>query len=156
MNQYKTIAIIALIVAGGLLSWFVFGNNSAKIAGPLLNETDPNAQTGGIIKLGEQTNNEGSLSIGAKPVDFTFGKPVQIEITFTTHQGDLNFDPAKQAVLVSDDGQLQPVSWSGRNGGHHLRGILAFPQISKDSSKMTLIIRDIYGVKERTFLWNLI
>jgi len=41
-------------------------------------------------------------------------------------------------------------------GGHHLKGILVFPPIFKENSKMTLVIKDIYGVKERTFLWNLI
>lgn len=156
MNQYKTIAIFVLVVAGGLLSWFVFKNNNAKIDGPNLNESASNTQTDGVIKLEEQINNEGELSIAAKPTNFAFEKPVQIEITFTAHQGDLNFDPTKQAVLISNIEQLQPISWSGGNGGHHLSGFLVFPPLSKGDTKMTLIIKDIYGVAERTFLWNLI
>lgn len=39
-------------------------------------------------------------------------------------------------------------------GGHHISGNLIFPSIEKTES-IKLIIKDIYGVKEREFLWEL-
>ncbi|MDO8555316.1 MAG: hypothetical protein Q7R75_02010 [bacterium] len=162
MNRYKTIVLVTLIATGGLLSWLVFKNNGEKIVEPVSsNQYAPNqntgAQTDDAIKLEEQTNSEGGLSISIQPVDFSFEKPVQLEITFTTHQGDIDINLTNQALLIDErNNQLKPISWSGGNGGHHLRGILVFPSIPKENSKMTLVIKDIYGVKERTFLWSLI
>lgn len=103
-----------------------------------------------------KTNSENGLSVKATPIDFSWKKPVQIEIKFTTHQGDLNFDLTKNAVLINDKNQQYlPLSWSGGNGGHHLSGILVFPAISKETKNIKLIINNVYNTKERIFEWNL-
>jgi hypothetical protein len=48
-----------------------------------------------------------------------------------------------------------PQTWEGGRGGHHLSGNLIFPTVSQDARSIKLIIKDIYGVSQREFLWAL-
>ena len=79
-----------------------------------------------------QINEEGGVSAEVAPTGFELSNP-QFKITFTAHQGDLNFDLTKNAVLIDDkNNQYKPISWTGGSGGHHLAGQLIFPAIAKN------------------------
>ena len=109
-----------------------------------------------MIQLPLKVNNENGLSIEAKPVNFSFGEPAEFEISFETHQGDLNFDLTEQSVLIDGKGnEYLPLEWRGGAGGHHLTGILVFPPILKETEKIKIIINNVYGAKERVFEWDL-
>lgn len=108
------------------------------------------------ISLLEIINEEGGLSIGVQPINFSFGKPLEFKVSFDTHSGDLSFDLTKKSVLIDDrDNKYLPLKWEGATGGHHISGILTFSKVEKDAKKIRLIISDVYGVKERDFLWAL-
>jgi hypothetical protein len=82
-----------------------------------------------------------------------------------THAVDLDgYDLRQLAVLRTDKGQeVQPTGWDAPKGGHHRQGTLTFPVKTADGSpligsstrSLELVIRDVAGVPERTFLWNL-
>jgi len=40
-------------------------------------------------------------------------------------------------------------------GGHHRQAVLRFGKVAPDVKTIELIIKDVAGVKERTFRWNL-
>jgi hypothetical protein len=42
-----------------------------------------------------------------------------------------------------------------KGGGHHRETFVSFPKLSPGTKRMELVIKDIAGVKERTFVWNL-
>lgn len=110
--------------------------------------------SGGILPA--RTGAGGGLTIEVTPVDFAVGEPVQFDVGLNTHQGDLSFDLTEQSVLIDDaDNEYAPVEWRGGKGGHHLSGKLIFPPINDEAVEMTLVIRDVYGVKEREFEWVL-
>ena len=113
--------------------------------------------TSGAQDLPEKTNSENAVTITANPRDFSFDAPVKFDITLTTHQGSLDHDIAKVSVLVDADGNTyQPISWEGSPpGGHHRSGTLAFPALNGKTESMTLIIKSIYDVPERKFMWDL-
>lgn len=143
-NGAILISIIFLLIAFGQIR----GKQKNPLSADLIQEKTP--------VLAVKTNNENGLSIEATPIDFFLEKPIQIEIKFTTHQGDLNFDLTKNAVLIDDKNQQYlPLTWSGGNGGHHLSGTLVFPTISKETKNIKLIINNVYNIKERIFEWNL-
>lgn len=105
--------------------------------------------------LPSKINDGGGLSIEVKPIDFSFDTQAKFEITLDTHQGDLDFDLTKKAVLFdAENNKYLPLEWQGKSGGHHITGILVFPMIKK-TEKIKFIINDIYNVKEREFLWSL-
>lgn len=107
------------------------------------------------VSLPPQFNNDGGLSVEARPLSASFNAPFQFEISFNTHQGNLDFDLKEQAALEDDRGNsYKPVEWRGPQGGHHISGILIFPPIKK-TDKIKLAIYNIYGVEKRVFEWDL-
>ena len=139
----KNVIIIILVAAILLLSGFLFFTLSK-------NKTQPS------IALGLKVNEGGGLSIEAVPIDFSASKPVKLQIDFTTHQGDLNFDLTKISYLLDDkNNKYVPVSWDGGNGGHHLSGALLFSKPIRDTKTMIFIIENVYNVEKREFIWEI-
>lgn len=105
--------------------------------------------------LSSQTNSEGSVTLEVTPqiTSDSFG----FDVTMDTHSGDLVYDLTKLAVLEDDNGnEYMPTGWQGDPpGGHHRTGTLEFLAISPRPSSIELVIRDIDGVRERKFIWNL-
>ena len=115
-----------------------------------------NIEEASIMSLPTRSNVAGNLSIDVEPIDFSFNSLIQFKISLNTHQGNLDFDLTQKSVLVDDkNNQYLPLEWQGDRGGHHLSGKLIFPSIVKETKKMKLIIKDVYGIKEREFLWDL-
>jgi len=101
-------------------------------------------------------NSEGRVSIDVTPLDFEFGKKVIFDMGLNTHQGSLDFDVAEIATLEDSNGNVySPLEWEGSPpGGHHRYGKLTFPPI-ENSNYMELTLKNIYGVPERVFRWEL-
>jgi hypothetical protein len=110
-----------------------------------------------------QTNEAGQVKVAvtwqgpASPLAFT--------IALDTHSVDLDdSDLSQLAVLRTDQGQeLRPTSWDAPKGGHHRAGTLTFsptsadgrPALGSTTRGLELIIRDLVGVPERSFRWEL-
>jgi hypothetical protein len=86
-------------------------------------------------------------------------------VAMNTHSVDLDgYDLRTLAVLRTDRGtEAQATSWDAPKGGHHREGTLTFPAaaadgkpvLGSDTHALTLTIRGIAGVPERTFRWTL-
>lgn len=109
------------------------------------------------IELPAKINSEGGVSFEVKPLNFSFGEPVVFDIAINTHQGSLDFDLTAVAVMVDDKGtRYEAIEWDGSPpSGHHRFGKLKFPSLNKDATAFKLIIKDVYGVPERAFEWEL-
>ena len=103
-----------------------------------------------------QSNNTNSVRVDVTPVQLNSGKPVKFEIRLNTHSVDLNFDLSAVALLKDNQGhEYRPTGWNGSPpGGHHRKGVLEFPAIDSGTKSVTLYLRDIAGVSERTFEWK--
>ncbi len=110
-----------------------------------------------IIPLQTKTNDEGRVSFEVTPIDFSYDKPVSFEISIDTHIDSLDFDLTEISVLEDDDGnKYNPIKWEGSSpGGHHRTGILSFPKLNGQTKYIKLVIKDVYGIPERVFVWNL-
>lgn len=107
--------------------------------------------------LPAKINDENSVSVKVKPVEFSFNKPVKFEITVETHAVDLNFDITKISYLEDDKGNIyNPLKWDGTPpGGHHRSGILSFPDYAQKTKLIKLTLKGISRVPERVFIWEL-
>lgn len=85
------------------------------------------------------------------------GNQWKFTIAFTTHSGDLDQDPTKVVSLVDDQGSsYQPIAWEGPGpGGHHREGTLVFNAIQPTPKLIELKVKDVGGIPERSFKWNL-
>ena len=104
-----------------------------------------------------QTSNTNSVRVDVVPVQLSSGKKATFEIRLNTHTTLLDFNLVTISLLKDDQGHEYRASlWNGSPaGGHHRSGVLEFPTIAKDTKSITLSLKDIAGVPERTFEWKL-
>lgn len=107
--------------------------------------------------LSPQVNEEANVSVEVTPKVLKIGKNPQFQIVFNTHSLDLSFDVAKIVVLTDDKGNNYfNTNWNGSGpGGHHRDGSLSFNTPLKETKYIELIIKDVVGVSERRFRWNI-
>ena len=105
--------------------------------------------------LSTQTNTEGAVTVKVTPKTLIAESQAVFDVIFDTHSVDLNYTVAGISRLTDDMGNTyQPLSWTGEKGGHHVEGILTFPQIAKSAKKVTLTIAGIDKI-DRIFSWNM-
>lgn len=100
---------------------------------------------------------DGNVTVIVTPEALAAGKLATFQMVFDTHSVDLNFDVAAAAELRDEKGNTySPPTWKGDPpGGHHRKGTLTFPKPMTQASNVTLTLKDIAEVKERTFIWKL-
>lgn len=95
-----------------------------------------------------------------------FDQYIIFHVSLDTHSIDLTaYDLRKAAILRDDTGnQLPAVEWKAEsNDAHHRSGWLLFPKpdgqgivvLSPKTTYIELVLRDIGGIRERVFRWNL-
>lgn len=103
-----------------------------------------------------------SVAGGGVTTKVTYLNPTSIDdprfqVVLDTHSVDLDaYDLNTHAVLRDGAGKTYaPVAAENKGGGHHRQVTLIFPKLTQESKRVELVIKDIAGVKERTFVWNL-
>ena len=132
-------------------------NISKKVIGVLIVFTAISFAAVAWAAYEHQTNNTNSVRVDVVPIQLTPGKQATFEIRLNTHSVPLDYDLVAVSLLKDDQGHKYPASaWKGSPaGGHHRSGVLEFPAIAKDTKSITLSLKDIAGVPERTFEWKL-
>lgn len=149
MRKFRN-GLIAVGVVVVALTFFSTAAQSATLVEAAEQDT--------VITLKAQTDDQKRVKVKVTPQEIRFNEPVRFEITFDTHSVDLSFDPAEIAILEFGHGVLvRPDKWDGTAaGGHHRSGLIIFKSIPKDTNTLKLILRDVAGVPERTFTWDLV
>ena len=80
-----------------------------------------------------------------------------IQLALDTHSVNLDayqFDAI--AVLRDDQGKAYPLDAVEKStgAGHHRQAVLRFAKVEASAKAVELIVKDIAGVKERTFRWS--
>ncbi|MFA5821352.1 MAG: hypothetical protein WC873_04650 [Candidatus Gracilibacteria bacterium] len=146
MKYFKFAPIVLALV---FLLFYYFGIYEGEKPSP---QTDQ--QTQGNTKVDEQP----PVTIGVTPVNLGQDAKVwRFAVVFDTHSENLDQDPTKIAVLVDDENNAYlPTAWEGPGpGGHHREGFLIFDSITPTPAYVELKIKDVGGVPERSFRWNL-
>lgn len=123
--------------------------------------TSPSAQA--PQTAAPQTNEEGQVTVKVTWQGST--DQLTFAIVMDTHAVDLDgYDLKQLAVLRTDRGQeIRPDGWDAPAGGHHRSGKLTFPTvvpngnvvIGPETQAIELVIREVAGVPERVFRWEL-
>ncbi len=147
-------ASLAILTAIFMFVTFPFNAATDGLAGDI--NSDGSGALTEVKDLPMLLNSENGVSVDVTPLKFEFGKDIVLDISLNTHQGSLDFDVAEIAMLKDSNGNVyNPLRWEGSQpGGHHRSGKLTFPAIQK-SDYMELTLKDVYGVKERIFRWEL-
>lgn len=81
----------------------------------------------------------------------------RFQVALDTHSVNLDaYDLRALSVLRDEAGKsYQPAQVEDKGGGHHREVTLTFPSSASGAKRLELVIRDVAGVKERTFRWEL-
>lgn len=107
-----------------------------------------------------QSNSGGSVTIKVEWLGVQ-NDLVKFKVAMDTHSVDLDdIDLGKLAVIVDDSGsEVQPSAWEAKAGGHHREGTLQFRApaslVNGETKQVSMQIRNVSGVAERSFRWNL-
>lgn len=104
-----------------------------------------------------QENEGGNVTVTVKPKTIKVGENPEFELEFETHSVDLSFDIVEQSYLVDNNGKrIEGAVWDGSPpGGHHRSGTLSFNNSLTQTNYVELIIKNIAGISERKFRWEL-
>lgn len=105
-----------------------------------------------------QSNDEQAVTVEVTPLNLPQGgSTLDFEVVFDTHSVDLGFDPVALSLLRDGAGREYPaLKWQGDGpGGHHRSGTLQFKVPDQAGDAVEVVIRDVAGVPERVFRWNL-
>ena len=103
-----------------------------------------------------RSNRENRVRVDVKPVQLAPGQPAKFEVRMNTHSETLGEDIVAVSSLKDNLGRVyQASAWQGSGpGGHHREGVLEFPELEDKPESITLIIRKVADVSERTFEWS--
>lgn len=111
-----------------------------------------------VAELPQQTSRTGAVEVSVKPENISAdAQSWNFRITLNTHTAELGEDLSQAATLVDDGGgEFKPTAYEGDPpGGHHREGVLKFNPISPAPKSVTLKVRGVGGVAERSFSWTL-
>ncbi|KKQ43415.1 MAG: hypothetical protein US60_C0002G0023 [Microgenomates group bacterium GW2011_GWC1_37_8] len=146
----KIIIVVGIILGAMLFGSLVFKQKET----PRLESEQQEVQT----SLAPQTNSEGAVEVEVTPIEISDTSDLrQFKIVLNTHSVELDQDLTKSTLLFDNKrNQYEPLSWDGAPpGGHHREGVLTFRPVSPQPSSIELVIKDVDGIKERKFSWNL-
>ena len=125
----------------GLLLFTVVGAAQSLAAAPALTRTHSG---GGVTAKVTYLNPQST-------------EDTRFEISLDTHSVDLDSYDLKALSLLRDNaGKVyQPTKVENKGSGHHRQLVLVFPKPAPGNKRLELVVKDIAGVKERSFVWDL-
>ncbi len=80
-----------------------------------------------------------------------------IQLAFNTHSVNLDAVNLEEiATLRDNSGKVYPVEAveKASGGGHHRQTVLRFAKLNPNAKAIELVVKDVAGVKERVFHWD--
>ena len=158
MNKLNIILAILIVAAGGFFLYTLVSSRNI----PLANTNVPSRPTSTAAAKNESSfdlkiSDEGEVKIAVQPEISGNESEWNFRVAMNTHSMELMDDLTRVSALIGSGGaKYAPFAWEGDPpGGHHRGGILKFKAVSPLSSLITLTIRDVGGIKERKFEWQL-
>ena len=81
----------------------------------------------------------------------------RFQVVLDTHSVGLDGYDLKSITVLRDDAgkSYPPAGAENKGGGHHREITLSFPKVSPEAKRLEIVIKDVAGVKERSFHWEL-
>ena len=104
-----------------------------------------------------RTHSGGGVTVKATYLNPKETDSARFEVILDTHSANLDgYDLKKLSLLRDETGkEYQPMQMENKGSGHHREISLSFLKPSPEAKRLELVIRDIGGVKERSFRWDL-
>jgi hypothetical protein len=110
----------------------------------------------GAASEATQTVSGGGVTVTVTYVNPGKDESPRFQVALNTHSVALDSYDFKTLALLRDGvgKTYAPTKVENKGGGHHRQVILTFPKIAPDAKRVEIVIKDVAGVKERTFRWT--
>lgn len=155
MKYLKFAAIIFVLI---FILYYYFGIYDGRKQQSQINQQIESVSGIGQKQWETQTDEQPPVTIKITPIDLGGSAKIwRFDVVFDTHSGSLDDDLMEIAVLADDKGKsYRPIAWEGSvPGGHHREGALVFNAINPAPSYAELKIKNVGGIPERSFKWNI-
>lgn len=154
MKKTGFILAALLLAAAGFFLWTLLSFTDKQT--PASNNAEPQNSAAIAVQYEAKSDSQGGVEIEIRPLNLG-SSTWTFDFGINTHSGSLDADILKIVSLTDDRGDtFIPTAWNGPGpGGHHRDGALAFAPITPQPSSITVIVRDVGGVPERKFTWQL-
>ena len=128
------------------------------IAGLLLSEVLGNGEIfGAAAAYTTWTDSGGGLTIKVTYLDSKITDDLRFQVVLDTHSVNLDsYDLKTVSVLRDDAGNTySPTAVENKGSGHHRETTVSFAKVASGTKRVELVIKDVAGVKERIFRWDL-
>ena len=104
-----------------------------------------------------RTHSGGGVTVKVTYLNPKETESVRFEVVLDTHSVNLDgYDLKSLSLLRDDTGKTYEVTKTENKGsGHHREIAIIFSKPSPEGKRLELVIKDIAGVKERSFRWDL-
>lgn len=104
-----------------------------------------------------RTDSGGGVTVKVDLLDAKASGEMRFQIALDTHSVNLDGYDLKSLTLLRDDGgnTYPPTGVENQGSGHHRQTILRFAKIKSGAKRIELVVRNVAGVKERLFRWEL-
>jgi hypothetical protein len=104
-----------------------------------------------------RTNSGGGVTVKVTPLESKASDTLHFRVVLDTHSVNLDAYDLKAIALLRDDSSksYSPSAVESKGGGHHREAVLTFPKPPSEAKRIELLIKDLAGIKERTFQWEL-
>ena len=103
-----------------------------------------------------RTDSAGGVTVKITLLDAKASGEMRFQVSLDTHSVNLDGYDLKALTLLRDDGgnDYSPTTVESKGSGHHREAILRFAKIKSGTKRVELVVRNVAGVKERLFRWD--
>jgi hypothetical protein len=140
-KEKTDVRVLKILVMGLVLAGLLRGGDSFAAAGADATQT---VSGGGVTAKVTYLNPKSS------------DEP-RFRIALDTHSVDLDAYDLKIITVLRDDAgkSYSPTGVESKGSGHHRESTVRFQKLDPEMKHVELVIKDVGGIKERVFRWNL-
>jgi hypothetical protein len=103
-----------------------------------------------------QTVSGGGVTIRVTYLNPRNNEDPRFQVVLDTHSVNLGSYDLKALSVLRDEGgkNYVPSGVERKGSGHHREIVLTFPKPGPEAKRLELVIKEIAGVKERSFIWD--
>ena len=104
-----------------------------------------------------RTDSGGGVTVKATLLDSKTSGEVRFQVVLDTHSVNLDgYDLKSLSVLRDEAGNTYPpTAVENKGSGHHRQSTVVFSKVAPSTKRVELVIKNVAGVKERLFRWEL-
>jgi hypothetical protein len=104
-----------------------------------------------------RTDSGGGVTVKVTFLDLKASGDLRFQVVLDTHSVNLDgYDLKAISVLRDNAGNTySPTAVENKGSGHHRETTVSFAKVASGTKRVELVIKDVAGVKERIFRWDI-